>query len=203
MAIDTLFPTYLYRGKLANSAKFNRELATEIGQLEAMDSYGVEWSRVHYVGGYSSYSSMCNLQMTSPNFAELEKKLRPHVKSFVKKLNWNLLGREIKMTTCWVNAMGPATYHTLHVHPSSVLSGVYYVDVPKGSSPLKIEDPRMGLLMASPPRKSSAPKSEQNYLLIEPAAGQLVLFESWMRHEVPPHRAQKRRLSVSFNYEWI
>jgi uncharacterized protein (TIGR02466 family) len=203
MPIDTLFPSYLYRGQISNPKKFNNELAREIQQLEAMDHYGVEWSKIHYIGGYSSYSSMCNLHSTSPNFGELEKKLRPHVKRFVKKLNWNLLGREVKMTTCWVNAMGPATYHTLHVHPSSVLSGTYYVDVPKGSSPLKIEDPRMGLLMASPPRKSSAPRREQNYLLIDPAPGQILLFESWMRHEVPPHRAKHPRLSVSFNYEWI
>jgi uncharacterized protein (TIGR02466 family) len=61
----------------------------------------------------------------------------------------------------------------------------------------------MGLLMASPPRKGSAPKNQQNFLLIEAQAGQLLLFESWMRHEVPPHRGTKNRLSVSFNYEWI
>jgi uncharacterized protein (TIGR02466 family) len=203
MPIEMVFPSYLYRGQLSNAGKFNRELGKEIRQLEAMDHYGVEWSRTHYVGGYSSYSSMCNLHVTSPNFGALEKKLRPHVKSLVKKLNWNLLGRSVKMTTCWVNSMGPTTYHTLHVHPSSVLSGVYYVDVPRGSSPLKIEDPRMGLLMASPPRRASAPEREQNYLLIEPRAGQIVLFESWMRHEVPPHRASKARLSVSFNFEWV
>ena len=203
MPIETVFPSYIYRGQIRNSAKFNRDLAKEIGQLEAIDHYGVEWSRTHYIGGYSSYSSMCNLQVTSPNFADLEKKLRTHVKAFTKKLNWDLMGRSVKMTTCWVNSMGPSTYHTLHVHPSSVLSGVYYVDVPRGSSPLKLEDPRMGLLMASPPRKRAAPSREQNYLLIEPKAGQIILFESWMRHEVAPHRASKNRLSVSFNYEWI
>jgi uncharacterized protein (TIGR02466 family) len=203
MAVETLFPSYLYRVKLPQAAKFNRELAREIRTIEQIDHYGREWSRKQYVGGYSSYSSMCNLHQTSPNFGALEKKIDAHVKKFVKTLNWNLLGRKVRMTTCWVNAMGPGTYHTLHVHPSSVLSGVYYVDAPKGSGPLKIEDPRMGLLMASPPRKGSAPKNQQNFLLIEAQAGQLLLFESWMRHEVPPHRGTKNRLSVSFNYEWI
>jgi uncharacterized protein (TIGR02466 family) len=59
----------------------------------------------------------------------------------------------------------------------------------------------MGLLMAAPPRKSSAPETERNYLNIEPEPGHFVLFESWMRHEVPPHRGTQRRLSISFNYE--
>jgi uncharacterized protein (TIGR02466 family) len=203
MPIDSLFPSYLYRTKLSQAAKFNRELAQEIHALEEIDHYGREWSRVHYIGGYSSYSSMCNLHQTSPNFAALEKKLKNHVQKFVKKLNWNLMGRKVEMTTCWANSMGPGTYHTLHVHPSSVLSGVYYVDAPKGSSALKLEDPRMGLLMASPPRKPSAPRSQQNYLLIDPAPGQILIFESWMRHEVPPHRGKQNRLSISFNYEWV
>lgn len=203
MPVEMLFPSYLYRGKVNNPRPFNRELSDEILALENMDDYGREWSRTHYVGGYSSYSSLCNLHKTSPNFAALEKKLSAHVQSFVKKLNWDLLGRKIRMTTCWVNSMRQGTYHTLHVHPASVLSGVYYVDVPQGSSPLKLEDPRMGLLMASPPRRRKAPVREQNYLLIEAKAGEFILFESWMRHEVPPHRGAKPRLSVSFNYEWV
>jgi uncharacterized protein (TIGR02466 family) len=201
--IETVFPSYIYRGQKANARKFNTELAREIVALEEVDHYGREWSATQYVGGYSSYSSMCNLHQTSPNFGALEKFLRPHVRKFVAKLGWNLMGREVRMTTCWVNAMGPGTYHTLHVHPSSVLSGVYYVDVPKGSSPLKIEDPRMGLLMASPPRRASAPPSSQNYMLLDAKAGGFLLFESWMRHEVPPHRGRDPRLSVSFNYEWV
>jgi len=203
MSIDVLFPSYLYRSQFANPRKFNRELAREIAALRDMDDYGRQWSETHYVGGYSSYSSMCNLHQTSPNFAELEERLAPHVQRFIKKLNWNLMGRRVQMTTCWVNLMAQGTYHTLHVHPSSVLSGVYYVDVPKGSSPLKIEDPRMSQLMAAPPRKRTAPANQQNYLLIDAKPGQFLLFESWMRHEVPPHRAKQPRLSVSFNYEWL
>ena len=138
------------------------------------------------------------LHKTSPNFAELEKRLEPHVKRLLKKLNWDLQGRKVKMTTCWANSMGKGTYHTLHVHPSSVLSGVYYVDVPKGSSPLKIEDPRMGLLMACPPRKRSAPRSEQNYLSIDPVAGDFLLFESWLRHEVAAAQGAKAQAKRQF-----
>lgn len=201
--IETVFPSLLYRGRVNRAQKFNVELSREIAALEKIDDHGRAWSKLNYVGGYSSYSSLCQLHHTSPNFADLEKLLKPHIAQFVKKLRWNLLGRKVQMTTCWVNAMGKGSYHTLHAHPASVLSGVYYVDVPRGSSPLKIEDPRMSLFMASPPRQASAPEAQQNYLMIEAKAGTFVLFESWMRHEVPPHRATQRRLSVSFNYEWF
>lgn len=106
------------------------------------------------------------------------------------------------MTTCWVNRMGKGCYHTLHNHPMSLISGVYYLNAPKGASPLKIEDPRLPLFMALPARKASAKSTEQPYLRIPPVAGGLVMFESWTRHEVPPHNDQQDRLSVSFNYEF-
>jgi len=34
-------------------------------------------------------------------------------------------------------------------------------------------------------------------------AGQVVLFESWLRHEVPSHPTAAERVSVSFNYNWF
>ena len=179
---------------MPRATTLNREFAREIRQLEKIDDHGRTWSTTHYIGGYSSYSSLTNLHQTSPNFAELERLLRPHVRRFARRAAWDLMGKEIRMTTCWVNRMGQGTYHGLHLHPLSVLSGVYYVDAPKGSSPFKIEDPLMGQLMAAPPRP--------NYLLIPPRAGGFLLFESWLRHEVPPHRIAKPRLSISFNYEW-
>ena len=203
MSAQLVFPTYIYTGNLgAAGKKLNRDLAPEIATLSEIDKAGGQCSKSNYTGGYSSYASMTRLNRTSPNFGELEKRLQPHVKKFVAKLKWDLLGRKLAMTTCWANSMGFATHHTLHSHPLSVLSGVYYVTVPKGSSGLKIEDPRMGFLMNSPPRRASAPAKEQNYLLIKPKPGDFILFESWVRHEVPPHRVKQPRLSISFNYEF-
>lgn len=203
MPVQMVFPSFIYRGSFptAHRARLNRALAREIQQLEEMDHYGREWSKAHYNNGYSSYSSLSNLHQTSPNFGELRDWLAPHVAKFARALNWDLGRRKLQMTTCWANAMGTGTHHTLHLHPMSAISGVYYVNVPPQSSPFKIEDPRMGLLMAAPPRRSGAPSNQQNFLTIAPKAGEFILFESWMRHEVPPHRGKQTRLSVSFNYE--
>ena len=201
--IEMVFPSYIYRGALPpkTAARLNKDLTREIAAMEEIDDDGRTWSEERYVGGYTSYSSMAQLHQTSPNFAELKDLLAPHVTRFSKALKWDLQGRQIEMSNCWANSMGYGTHHTLHTHPLSVLSGVYYVNLPSGSSPFKIEDPRMGLLMAAPPRKSSAPARVQNYIEILSKPGQFILFESWMRHEVPPHRGQSRRLSISFNYE--
>ena len=203
MPVEMVFPSFIYRGRLSlsTSRSLNRDLKNEITALEELDTHGREWSEQFYEEGYSSYSSLAALHEASPNFAELELKLRPHLAKFVRALNWELGRQRPRMTTCWANSMGLGTHHTLHLHPQSVISGVYYVSTPRGSSPLKLEDPRMGHFMAAPARKSSAPANQQAYLRLAPRAGDFVLFESWMRHEVPPHRGRERRLSVSFNYE--
>lgn len=203
MGVKLVFPTFIYTGDLGETArKLNKKLSKEIKILSEIDEAGQRWSKVNYYGGYSSYGSLTKLHRTSPYFQELEDLLRGHVKKFVKALNFDLMGRKLEMTTCWANSMGHATHHTLHSHPLSVLSGCYYVDVPPKSSPFKIEDPRLPFLMNSPPRKPTAPEEQQNYMLVQPKAGSFLLFESWVRHEVPPHRGTKNRLSISFNYEF-
>jgi len=202
--VEQVFPSFIYQGELTPSVsrKLNRELTREMSTLERIDNHGRDWSRDHYVGGYSSYSSMANLHQMSPHFAELAALLEPHAKRFARALKWeSRFLKQLSMTTCWANSMGKGTHHTLHIHPHSVISGVYYVNAPTRSSALKIEDPRMGYFMASPPRRSSAPWREQPYIHLAPKPGKFVLFESWMRHEVPPHGGNERRLSVSFNYE--
>jgi uncharacterized protein (TIGR02466 family) len=201
--IQEFFPSYVATGRLPQNQRLNRELAREISILSEMDEAGIRWSKKNYVGGYSSYSSLTQLHHTSPNFAELEKRLRPHVNQMIKQLQWDLLGRKVEMTTCWANRMGEGTHHTLHLHPLSVLSGVYYVASPKGSSYFKMEDPRIDKFMASPPRKSNCDRKNRTYLNFEPRPGDFILFESWMKHEVPPHRGNQPRVSISFNYEWV
>jgi len=107
------------------------------------------------------------------------------------------------MTDCWVNIMPRHTVHSLHLHPHSTLSGTYYVQVPKRSSGTKFEDPRLDRFMAAPPRKLNARTESRPWVTFPAAAGQLILFESWLRHEVAPNPVNAERISVSFNYNWF
>jgi light-regulated signal transduction histidine kinase (bacteriophytochrome) len=34
-------------------------------------------------------------------------------------------------------------------------------------------------------------------------AGRVILFESWLRHEVPPNTVAAQRVSISFNFNWF
>ncbi len=205
MPFHQAFPTLVYSAPLqrGGAASFNRALLRECERLRLDDRAGRRWSEKNYPGGYTSYASAHRLQNLSPNFRMLERKLRRHVRAFAEAADWDLEGRDLSMTDCWVNIMPHRTVHVLHLHPLSTLSGTYYVRVPRGSPGLKFEDPRLDRFMAAPPRKAGARASNRTWLTVPAAAGGLVLFESWLRHEVAPNPKRTERVSISFNYNWF
>jgi uncharacterized protein (TIGR02466 family) len=205
MSVRALFPTLVYTAPLGpRGASTLREcLRRECRQLPKDDAAGRRWSAKNYVGGYTSYGSVARMHRVSPTFAELEKALDAHVRRFAQSLAFDLRGRRLAMTDCWVNLMQRGATHGMHLHPHSAISGTFYVATPKGSPGLKLEDPRIDRMMAAPPRRASASAESRSWVVIPARAGSLVLFESWLRHEVPASRARGERISISFNYAWL
>lgn len=152
--------------------------------------------------GYTSYGSLDRLHTLSSTFTELERRLDRHVRAFAKTLDWDLGGRGLKMSDCWINIMPQGVNHSLHLHPNSVVSGTYYVATPKGCAGLKFEDPRMSCFMAAPPRRTEAAPHNRPYITYPAEAGHILLFESWLRHEVTSNPLKAERISISFNYDW-
>ena len=199
------FPTFLHNAPLMGKGltRFNAELLKECHQLRDFDDAGRKWSAKNYLGGYTSYSSLDKLHRFSSTFGELERQLNRHAKSFAKKLEMDLGRGRLAMSDCWVNIMPRQTAHGLHLHPTSTLSGTYYVKTPKGCPAIKFEDPRLDRFMAAPPRKAGASRENQTFAHYAAEAGNVILFESWLRHEVPANPVQAERVSVSFNYNWF
>jgi len=208
MPLQSLFPTRVYSARLAPrgsgpNSNLNARLLRECRQLSIDDGGGRAWSRTNYPGGYTSYSSVSRLHQISPTFANLEKRIDGHVRRFAAALDFDLAGRKLVMTDCWVNVMTRQVVHGLHLHPLASISGTYYVRTPRGCSGLKFEDPRLDRYMAAPPRRIRARRDNQVWVTIPAEQGNVVLFESWLRHEVAPNQTEAERISVSFNYSWF
>jgi uncharacterized protein (TIGR02466 family) len=205
MPVRSLFPTLIYTARLqaTGTTALNRELLKETRQIREHDVAGRKWSTRKYPGGYTSYGTLCHLQKLSSTFATLERKLRRHVAAYVRSLDLDMEGRSLAMTDCWVNVMTKQVVHGLHLHPLATISGTYYVQTPRSCSGLKLEDPRLDRYMAAPPRRANARPELKPWVTIPAQAGHLVLFESWLRHEVPPNPATGERVSISFNYNWF
>jgi uncharacterized protein (TIGR02466 family) len=197
--IEALFPTLIYRAQIPRVTQLNRGLAAAAEWLAENDRDGRHWCTKHGYAGYTSYASIHDLPETDDAFARLKKIVEQHSARFAKALHWDLKGGRPLCDSIWVNVLPEGGSHTGHIHTNAVLSGTYYVTVPKGSAPLVFEDPRHALMMAAPPRTKNAPRQHQSYVSTPPASGTLILWESWLRHEVPLNRSREPRISISFN----
>ena len=128
--------------------------------------------------------------------------LDKHVAAFAEDLEFDLGDRKLKLDSLWINILPEGGVHTSHIHPHSVISGTSYVTMPEGASALKFEDPRLAMMMAAPPRKAKARDDLRQFIYVAPEVGDVLLWESWLRHEVPMNMAEEDRISVSFNYGW-
>ena len=196
MPSRALFPTLFYEERIDDPALL-ADLEASAQALADEYTAGRRWSRDHHYRGYTSYASLNDLPQRDPAFADLKRHLDRHVAAFARDCAFDLGGRRLKLDSLWVNVMKPGATHSGHIHPHSVVSGTVYIAVPEGAGALRLEDPRLPMLMAAPLR---AGEDRQPFVYAEPAAGTLYLWESWLRHEVMPHTGKGERVSVSFNF---
>ena len=205
MTLRPLFVTHLYEASLAADrgfAAFNDQLEAACRAIAAEDRAGQAWAREKGYRGYTSYASLDDLPQRDSLFADLKKKLDKHAAAYARDLHLELAGGRLVMDSLWINILKPGGAHSSHIHPHSVLSGTVYVTIPPGASALKLEDPRLPMMMAAPTRQTDAPEERQTFVYVQPAAGTVLMWESWLRHEVPANAAKSDRISVSFNYAW-
>jgi uncharacterized protein (TIGR02466 family) len=193
---QTLFATRLYQARIAVAAGLQQ---TCLG-IAAEDTAGRRWSKNHGYGGYTSYASLNDLTRRASLMADLEKSVARHVAAFARELQFELGGKRLALDSLWLNVMEKGAIHAPHIHPHSAISGTYYVAVPPKSGAIRFEDPRLGLMMAAPPRKKTARPENRSFVDVTPRAGLLLLWESWLRHGVEPNAASGPRISLSFNY---
>ena len=198
-----LFVTRLYEASLAGEAgfaAFRAELAAACAMLATEDTAGRAWSKAHGYGGYTSYASLDDLPRRATVFGELKRRLDRHAAKAAAAFDLDLGGGRLALDSLWVSVLKPGAAHSGHIHPHAALSGVIYVEVPPGAGDLRLEDPRLPLMMAAPPRRPDAAEASRTFVTVAPAEGLILIWESWLRHEVLAGKGT--RVSLSFNYAW-
>ena len=201
-AIQSLFVTRLYRGSLTEVKKklSISELNRTCLSIADDDAAGQTWCEENGYPGYTSYASLTDLPWRFPIFSDLVESLDNHVSHFCKDLEFDLDKKTLKLDSLWINILPMGGVHTSHIHPNSIISGTTYVSMPTGVSSIKFEDPRLPMMMAAPKRKPKIRNELRNFIYISPEVGDVLLWESWLRHEVPMNMSEDERISISFNY---
>ena len=202
--IDSLFVTRLYRAALSeHGPKIDpQEMEASCITIAEDDEAGQDWCEENGYPGYTSYASLTDLPWRFPIFADLVKSLDAHVAAFATDLELDLDDRKLVLEDLWINILPEGGTHASHIHPHSVISGTTYVSMPDGASALKLEDPRHAMMMAHPPRTKDCRRELRTFVYEAPNVGDVLLWESFIRHEVPMNMSEDERISVSFNYAW-
>tara|TARA_R110000744_G_scaffold218067_1_gene336789 strand:+ start:186 stop:743 length:558 start_codon:yes stop_codon:yes gene_type:complete len=143
-------------------------------------------------GGWQSES----FSKINENFKILFNKINLSVKEIEKNLS---LEKKLFLNNYWCNVNYLSCFNRPHNHSGAVLSGVYYVSIPKNSGNLIFQDFNTN--------KDIAYKFVKNYnnynstlWTVSPKENLCVLFPSYLQHYVEPNLNKKERISISFNY---
>jgi len=101
----------------------------------------------------------------------------------------------------WINISNKGHYNTLHGHPSSLISGVLYIKVPKDAGNIVFENPLWWIEYMLPMgqlRELNPYNSSECFSI--PQKGQILMFPSWLRHYVKQNNSHEDRISLSFNF---
>ncbi|MBN2741324.1 MAG: hypothetical protein JXR35_10520, partial [Rhodobacteraceae bacterium] len=190
--IESLFATRLYRAALSEfgPAVDTDELENSCYGIAEDDEAGQQWCEDNDYPGYTSYASLTDLPWRFPIFKDIVKSLDKHVAAFAKDLEFDLGEGKLVLEDIWINILPEGGTHASHIHPHSVISGTTYVAMPEGASALKLEDPRLAMMMAAPTRVKTARRELQPFIYVKPEIGEVLLWESWLRHEVPMNMAE-------------
>lgn len=106
------------------------------------------------------------------------------------------MNKGIWIPQLWVNVNKRHDYNLIHQHGQYVISGTYYVKVPKDSGRIIFRDPRPGAI-GNYRLNTDIDKGEFRHYT--PVDGTLMLWPSYLDHMVEPSNSNKERISISFD----
>jgi len=104
--------------------------------------------------------------------------------------------QRLVITQLWGNRNPKGSKHHEHVHPNSILSGVFYLRQDPKLPPIQFSKSNQDSMKLDP-RKYNSYNAET--FLLPCTSGELILFPSNLRHSVPVNQGDEERISLSFN----
>jgi uncharacterized protein (TIGR02466 family) len=161
------------------------------------------------------YNDAKNFGLVSENIQILRTKKCQDLRDFILQgathMAKNVLGFDIKEMVdvlSWVSIKRPNDAHTPHVHPNSIISGVYYFDSNVETTPIRFSDSKHVISgayeMRIPKMQSSLYDDAKNMfsseqITVTPSCGTILMFPSYLKHSVVENNSVENRYSLAFN----
>jgi uncharacterized protein (TIGR02466 family) len=144
--------------------------------------------------GNGTYQDIDYRLLDKDIFFDLKQKLQEQLTSYTKDIF--KYDCEVYITHSWMNVNPNGSDHKIHNHANSIFSGVYYIDVPHGTSGLTFHSTRKPMLDIFPLEYNEFNSPSWT---INVASGDVVLFPSEIYHSVQTNPCKENRTCIAFN----
>jgi uncharacterized protein (TIGR02466 family) len=137
--------------------------------------------------------------LADADLGELEQFVIAAATTFLEKA-LRLPPRRLEIERSWINVFEPGAQEAQHTHDGSLLSCSYYVEAPKDCGCIVLPDP-IGARQSYRAFTKTAGTDllTRREIAVEPEAGRLVMFESWLPHYVQCNKSERVRISIAMN----
>lgn len=130
-------------------------------------------------------------------YFKFEETVLANTKEFLTTCGYSAEKHKFKINKIWMNEMTSGSHHDKHNHYGSVLSGCFYIDVPKDSDRIRFTTP-LSKIKAHIAVNNYTQYNSETWTL-NPQPGSMLLWESYLFHEVPRTEFEGTRRSVAFD----
>jgi uncharacterized protein (TIGR02466 family) len=186
MDINDIFPTPI--GFLNNKDLTDKILPIVTTILDEIDDRG----HFHYKTSYN----MSQVESYLSNFPFIKQSIIEIAQNYTTKIGYQLPDKiDISLFT---SRMIIGDRHESHIHPDSILSGLFYLNIDKNSAPILFEDPRpiRPFNQLIPIDKNRLEKYNTYEISFMPKVGDIIIWESWLKHRVPLNNSNYRETLV-------
>ena len=131
------------------------------------------------------------------------KSIHGYVKEvIVDGFGWKYIPEKVGITEIWAIINKKNTFNQSHNHPNSYLSAAYYVKAPTNCGDIHFYDSNEVKKFYKPPTDNLTELSTTGFA-IKPEEGNLLVFPSYMYHDVGSSLSDEDRIVISFNVDII
>ena len=190
-----LFPDPIFHYKLENYKQINKELLNYILELQKKDKKGNNRSNR---GGWHSP----NFDLVNPgppiNFINSFKDFLKHI--IEDEIGWEYIPNKQRVVAMWAIINKKNSYNVKHNHQNCYLSSAYYIKKPENSGDITFYDPKESKTYRFPEVEKHTNYSAES-VTIKPKEGDLLIFPSYLYHDVGVNLSDEERIVVSFNID--
>jgi len=170
-------------------SKYHKDFTEELNYIKSLEHKLNEKSQTEY-----AKQSTNTFLLDEPELASIREFIEAYLKFYVH----NVLEctDELVITQAWSNICEKGKKHHEHVHPNSIVSGVFYFQINENLPPIEFRNPNTHSFNLNIQKQNNFNSAT---FLLPLNSGELILFPSNLTHSVPENKSDLPRISLAFN----